>query len=45
MTTDQIIDATDTMTPPRTIKARWGNVSCLDEKIERHDGRIRPVTQ
>ena len=45
MGTDTIIDTTDTMTPPRTIQARWGNVSCLDEKIEAHDGRIRPVTQ
>jgi len=27
----------------RTIQKRWGNVSCLDGNIEKHDGRIRPV--
>ena len=27
----------------RTIKARWGQISCLDPSIEAHDGRIRPV--
>jgi hypothetical protein len=27
----------------RTVKQRWGNVSCLDGEIEKHDGRIRPV--
>jgi len=45
VTTDMIPDTFDTQTPPRTVKAHYGNVSCLDEKIERHDGRIRPVTQ
>jgi len=43
MGTDQIVDDTDTQTPQRTIQARWGNISCLDENIEAHDGRIRPV--
>jgi 2',3'-cyclic-nucleotide 2'-phosphodiesterase (5'-nucleotidase family) len=43
MTTDQIKDETDTQTPQRTVKDRWGNISCLDENIEKHDGRIRPV--
>jgi 5'-nucleotidase / UDP-sugar diphosphatase len=43
--TDQIIDTTDTQTPQRTVKVRWGNVSCLDETIEAHEGRIRPVFQ
>jgi 5'-nucleotidase len=28
-----------------TIKQLWGNISCLDETIEAHDGRIRPVFQ
>ena len=28
---------------PRTVKQRWGNISCLDGLIETHDGRIRPV--
>jgi 2',3'-cyclic-nucleotide 2'-phosphodiesterase (5'-nucleotidase family) len=41
MTTDQIIDETDPM--QRSVKARWGNVSCLDQKLDAHDGRIRPV--
>ena len=27
----------------RTVQQRWGNVSCLDGEIEKHDGRIRPV--
>jgi 5'-nucleotidase len=27
----------------RTVKQRWGNISCLDGNIEAHDGRIRPV--
>ena len=43
MGTDAIPDDTDTQSPQRTIKARWGNISCLDENIEAHDGRIRPV--
>jgi hypothetical protein len=43
--TDQIIDDTDTQTPKRTIKDRWGNISCLDDKLESHDGRVRPVFQ
>ena len=41
MTTDQLIDETDPM--QRTVKARWGNVSCLDQNLDKHDGRIRPV--
>jgi 5'-nucleotidase len=28
-----------------TVQQLWGNVSCLDETIEAHDGRIRPVFQ
>ena len=43
--TDTIIDTTDTQTPQRTVKQRWGNASCLDDLIEAHDGRIRPVFQ
>lgn len=27
----------------RSVKQRWGNISCLDGEIEKHDGRIRPV--
>jgi 2',3'-cyclic-nucleotide 2'-phosphodiesterase (5'-nucleotidase family) len=38
-----IIDTTDTQQPQRSIIARWGNISCMDETIEAHDGRIRPV--
>ena len=45
MPTSAIIDMTDTQTPQRTIQQRWGNASCLDETIEAHDGRIRPVFQ
>jgi 2',3'-cyclic-nucleotide 2'-phosphodiesterase (5'-nucleotidase family) len=41
--TDKIVDTFDTASPQRTIKERWGNISCLDENIEAHDGRIRPV--
>jgi 5'-nucleotidase/UDP-sugar diphosphatase len=43
--TDTIIDTTDTQSPQRTVKQRWGNASCLDDLIEAHDGRIRPVFQ
>jgi 5'-nucleotidase / UDP-sugar diphosphatase len=41
--TDQLIDDTDPDVPQRTVRQRWGAVSCLDGNIERHDGRIRPV--
>jgi 5'-nucleotidase len=41
MTTDQIVDETDP--EQRTVKARWGNISCLDQNLDKHDGRIRPV--
>ncbi len=41
MTTDQIVDETDS--EGRTVRERWGTVSCLDGNIEAHDGRIRPV--
>ncbi|HEX7700589.1 MAG TPA: bifunctional UDP-sugar hydrolase/5'-nucleotidase, partial [Kofleriaceae bacterium] len=43
--TETIIDTTDTQSPQRTVKDRWGNASCLDDLIEAHDGRIRPVFQ
>ncbi|NVB84345.1 MAG: bifunctional metallophosphatase/5'-nucleotidase [Kofleriaceae bacterium] len=43
MGTDVLVDSTDTQSPKRTIKDRWGNISCLDGTIEKHDGRIRPV--
>lgn len=39
--TDKIVDPTDPQ--GRTVAALYGKVSCLDEKIEAHDGRIRPV--
>jgi 5'-nucleotidase / UDP-sugar diphosphatase len=45
VTTDTIIDTTDTQSPQRTVRQRWGNASCLDDLIEAHDGRIRPVFQ
>jgi 5'-nucleotidase/UDP-sugar diphosphatase len=37
------IDETDTQVPQRKVSERYGNISCLDEVIEAHDGRIRPV--
>ena len=40
---DSVIDTTDPQTPQRTVKERWGAVPCLDETIEAHDGRVRPV--
>jgi 5'-nucleotidase len=43
LTTDAIIDTTDTQKPQRSVKARWGNISCLDGMLEAHDGRMRPV--
>ena len=27
----------------RTVQQRWGNISCIDGEIEKHDGRIKPV--
>jgi 5'-nucleotidase/UDP-sugar diphosphatase len=36
-----IVDETDPQ--GRKVYDRYGNISCLDEKIEAHDGRIRPV--
>ncbi|HSD88587.1 MAG TPA: bifunctional UDP-sugar hydrolase/5'-nucleotidase [Kofleriaceae bacterium] len=41
--TAEIPDETDTQAPQRTVQVRWGNISCLDGNIEKHDGRIRPV--
>lgn len=40
---DDVIDFTDDQSPQRTVVERWGRVSCLDESVEPHDGRIRPV--
>ncbi len=40
--TDQL-DETDTQVPQRKIVERFGNISCLTETNEAHDGRIRPV--
>jgi len=45
VTTDNIVDMSDTQTPQRTVKERFGNAACLDDHIEAHDGRIRPVFQ
>ena len=39
----QIIDTTDPQTPQRSVFQRYGNISCLDDMLEPHDGRIRPV--
>jgi 5'-nucleotidase / UDP-sugar diphosphatase len=40
---DSVIDTTDPQTPQRTVAARWGAVPCLDDTVEKHDGRIRPI--
>ena len=40
---ETVIDFTDTASPQRTVVERWGDISCLDESVEPHDGRIRPV--
>jgi 5'-nucleotidase / UDP-sugar diphosphatase len=36
-------DEKDTAVPRRTVVGTYGEISCLDETIEAHDGRIRPV--
>jgi 5'-nucleotidase / UDP-sugar diphosphatase len=38
-----LADETDMETPKRGVLDRYGAISCLDELIEQHDGRIRPV--
>ncbi|HET9626506.1 MAG TPA: bifunctional UDP-sugar hydrolase/5'-nucleotidase [Kofleriaceae bacterium] len=38
-----VMDETDTQSPQRSVVSRYGQISCLDEKAEPHDGRIRPV--
>jgi 5'-nucleotidase/UDP-sugar diphosphatase len=43
---DNVVDTTDKPPagqPQRTVKVRWGAVPCLDNTIEPHDGRVRPV--
>ncbi|MGE0547732.1 MAG: bifunctional UDP-sugar hydrolase/5'-nucleotidase [Kofleriaceae bacterium] len=37
------IDETDTQVPQRKVTELFGDISCLDETIEPHDGRVRPV--
>jgi hypothetical protein len=37
------IDLITDPTNPMPIADRYGTVSCLDNNIEAHDGRIRPV--
>ena len=37
------LDETDTEVPQRKVVDRYGPISCLDQSIEPHDGRIRPV--
>ncbi len=37
------VDETDTTVPQRKVTERYGNISCLTELNEKHDGRIRPV--
>jgi len=43
---DDVVDVSAPVELPaeeRTVKARWGHVACIDQTIEPHDGRIRPV--
>jgi 5'-nucleotidase / UDP-sugar diphosphatase len=43
---DEVIDITAPIDLPaeeRTVRARWGEVACIDTTVEPHDGRIRPV--
>ncbi len=37
------LDETDTQVPQRKVTERYGDISCLNEDIEKHDGRIKPV--
>jgi 5'-nucleotidase/UDP-sugar diphosphatase len=38
---EEIIDISD---PDRaTVRERWGTIACIDNSVEPHDGRIRPV--
>jgi 2',3'-cyclic-nucleotide 2'-phosphodiesterase (5'-nucleotidase family) len=38
-----ITDTTDTQIPQRSVFDHYGPISCLDDTLEPHDGRIRPV--
>jgi 2',3'-cyclic-nucleotide 2'-phosphodiesterase (5'-nucleotidase family) len=40
---DTVVDTTDKQMPQRTVKQRWGSIPCIDETMEAHDGRVRPV--
>ncbi len=40
---DDVVDFTDPEATDRKVVDRYGPISCLDETIEPHDGRIRPV--
>jgi len=40
---DGALDLVTDPTNPAPIKDRYGDVSCLDQLVETHDGRIRPV--
>jgi len=33
----------DSVQPPVSVAEKYGSISCLDELIEAHDGRVRPV--
>lgn len=41
----ELEDEMDLASPRRKVVSTYGEISCLEEKIERHDGRIRPVFQ
>jgi len=43
---EEVIDLTAPIDLPaeeRTVRARWGEVACINTTVEPHDGRIRPV--
>jgi 2',3'-cyclic-nucleotide 2'-phosphodiesterase (5'-nucleotidase family) len=40
---DDLEDEKDNASPRRKVVSTYGSISCLGEKVEAHDGRIRPV--
>lgn len=42
-TIKDITDPTPVVADKKTVTERWGEVACIDSKVEAHDGRIRAV--
>ncbi len=40
-----VMDTVTDPSNPEPVVERWGPISCLDELLEPHDGRIRPVVE